>query len=89
MERYRWQGEKQQPGFHHLAAGEALSTPFPLLRMQAEWGCWEFPGQSPCAGKEVLGRTSLGFVLNSNEWHAKVKFRISYFSKATLMGSSS
>lgn len=41
------------------------------------------------AGKEVSDRTSPGFALNSNEWHAKVKIRISYFSKAALMGASS
>ena len=54
-----------------------------------ELGCWEFPNHSLCTGKEAFDRTSQGFVLNSNEWHAEVRICISYFSKAILMGASS
>lgn len=79
------------------AAGSALST------LSAEPPGWEgrkgsrpeagpvgiSTGEPVCTGKEAFDRTSQWFVLNSNERHAEVKIRISYFSKAALMGASS
>lgn len=57
--------------------------------MQAGAGLLGISKPEPVRWEEVLDRTSPGFVLNSNEWHAGVKIRISYFPKAALMEASS
>lgn len=48
-------------------------------RGRKELDGWEFPNYSPWAGKAAFDRTSQGFVLNNDEWRAKVKICISSF----------
>ena len=92
--------EAEWPILHPAPPGSGGWSPAHILcratwlsrvgRKQARgWAAGYFQTRARAPVKEAFDRTSQGFALNSNEWHAEVRICISYFSKAVLMGASS